>query len=151
MSSFGVSIVLVGLVICTQLSCRDENLGLATLVLGSVRAIGGAVAIAIFSSSLENTVKKDSGPRVAKVLTQPPYSIAREQLPALIKLVLGGKDQSAARLPGVTPEAVKETRRVLKYTWALAFRYVDLLFISSSCSPVVGVTSTSTSLSLPLR
>jgi hypothetical protein len=119
---FGVGFMLVGLIVCTQLSCRDENIGLATLVLGSVRAMGGSVAVTIFTSTIQNTIKKDSGPRVAKVVMRPPYNVAQKQLPLLIKLVVGGKDQLAAKLPGVTPAAVKATRQALKYTWALAFQ-----------------------------
>jgi hypothetical protein len=119
---FGVGFMLVGLIVCTQLSCRDENIGLATLVLGSVRAMGGSVAVTIFTSTIQNTIKKDSGPRVAKVVMRPPYNVAQKQLPKLIALVVGGKDQLAAKLPGVTPAAVKATRQALKYTWALAFQ-----------------------------
>lgn len=119
---FGVGFMLVGLIVCTQLSCRDENIGLATLVLGSVRAMGGSVAVTIFTSTIQNTIKKDSGPRLAKVVMLPPYRVAQKQLPALIKLVIGGKDQLAAKLPGVSPEAVQATRQVLKWTWALAFQ-----------------------------
>lgn len=114
--------MLVGLIVCTQLTCRDEHIGLATLVLGSVRAMGGSVAVTIFTSVIQNTIKKDAGPRVAKVVMRPPYRVPLKQLPALIKLVVGGKDQKAAKLPGVSPEAVKATRQVLKWTWVLAYQ-----------------------------
>lgn len=128
---FGVGFMLVGLIVCTQLSCRDENIGLATLVLGSVRAMGGSVAVTIFTSTIQNTIKKDAGPRVAKVVMRPPYSVPQKQLPKLISLVVGGKDKLAAALPGLTPEAVKATRQTLKYTWALAFQYVVCALTSS--------------------
>jgi len=119
---FGVGFMLVGLIVCTQLSCRDENIGLATLVLGSVRAMGGSVAVSIFTSIIQNTTKKDAGTRVGKVVRFAPYNVPGPALPKLIALVIGGKDQLAAKIPGVTPEAVKATRQVLKYTWALSFQ-----------------------------
>jgi hypothetical protein len=119
---FGVGFMLVSLIVCTQLSCRDENIGLATLVLGSVRAMGGSVAVSLFTSIIQNTTKKDSEPRVGGVVLLPPYNVPRTSLPKLIALVIGGKDGLAARLPGVTPAAVKATRQSLKYTWALAFQ-----------------------------
>ncbi|KAE9992342.1 hypothetical protein EG327_009296 [Venturia inaequalis] len=129
---FGVGFMLIGLIVCTQLCCKDEHIGLATLVLGSVRAMGGSVAVTIFTSTIQNTIKKDSGPRVAKVVMRPPYRVAQKQLPALIKLVVGGKDELAAKLPGVSPEAVKATRQALRYTWALAFQRIYYIAIAFS-------------------
>ncbi|TID24217.1 Neutral ceramidase B [Venturia nashicola] len=132
LAMFGVGFMLNGLIVCVQLSCKDEHIGLATLVQGSLKAMGGSLAVTIFSSTIQNTQKKDAGPRVAKAVMQPPYRVAQEELPTLIKLVVGGKDQLAAKLPGVSPEAVKATRQVLKLTWALAFKRIYLITLAFS-------------------
>ncbi|KAF2428787.1 MFS general substrate transporter, partial [Tothia fuscella] len=117
---FGVGFMLVALIVCTQLSCRDKNIGLATLVLGSVRAMGGSVAVTIFSSIINSTLKTDGPIRVAKKVI--PMGVPKSSLGNLIKLVIGGKDDLAAKLKGVTPEAVHAAREVLKWSWGLAFQ-----------------------------
>jgi hypothetical protein len=123
LAMFGVGFMLVALIVSTQLTCNDRNIGLATLVLGSVRAMGGSLAVTIFTSIIQNTLKTDGPTRVAKVVL--PMKVPKSSLGALIKLVIGGKDQLAAKLPGVTPESVKAARDALKWSWSLAFQYVS--------------------------
>jgi hypothetical protein len=120
LAMFGVGFMLVALIVSTQLTCNDRNIGLATLVLGSVRAMGGSLAVTIFTSIIQNTLKTDGPVRVAKVVL--PMSVPQTSLGALIKLVIGGKDGLAAQLPGVTPGAVKAARDALKWTWGIAFQ-----------------------------
>jgi hypothetical protein len=112
--------MLVSLIVCTQLTCNDRNIGLATLVLGSVRAMGGSVAVTIFSSIINTTLKKDGPVRVAKAVL--PMGVPRAALSKLIPLVIGGKDELAAKIKGLNPAAVKATREALKWTWSLAFQ-----------------------------
>jgi hypothetical protein len=126
LAMFGVGFMLVSLIVCTQLSCKDKNIGLATLVLGSVRAMGGSVAVTIFTSVIQNTLHEDAGKRVAKVVMAPPYNVPRASVSKLVPLVIGGRDKIAAKLPGSTPAAVKATREVLKWSWGLAFQQVHL-------------------------
>jgi hypothetical protein len=122
LAMFGVGFMLVALIVSTQLTCNDRNIGLATLVLGSVRAMGGSLAVTIFTSIIQNTLKKDGPTRVMKVVV--PMGVPPTSLKSLIKMVIGGQDRLAAQLPGLTPEAVKATRNALKWTWGLAFQYV---------------------------
>jgi hypothetical protein len=124
LAMFGVGFMLVALIVSTQLTCNDKNIGLATLVLGSVRAMGGSLAVTIFTSIIQNTLKTDGPTRVKDVVI--PLKVPPTSIGALMKLVIGGKDQIAAKLPGVTPEAVKATRNALKWSYSLAFQYVFL-------------------------
>jgi hypothetical protein len=117
---FGVGFMLVALIVCTQLTCNDRNIGLATLVLGSVRAMGGSVAVTIFSSIINSTLKNDGPLRVAKAVI--PMGVPKTAFSKLIPLVIGGKDELAAKIKGVTPAAVKATREALKWSWGLAFQ-----------------------------
>jgi hypothetical protein len=120
LAMFGVGFMLVALIVSTQLTCNDRNIGLATLVLGSVRAMGGSLAVTIFTSIIQNTLKTDGPERVKHAVL--PLKVPLTSLGALIKMVIGGQDRLAAQLPGVTPEAVRATRNALKWTWGLAFQ-----------------------------
>jgi hypothetical protein len=122
LAMFGVGFMLVALIVSTQLTCNDKNIGLATLVLGSVRAMGGSLAVTIFTSIIQNTLKTNGPKRVMEAVI--PMRVPETSIGLLIKLVIGGKDQIAAKLPGVTPEAVKAARDALKWSWSLAFQYV---------------------------
>jgi hypothetical protein len=120
LAMFGMGLMLVALIVCVQLTCEDKNLGLATLVLGSVRAIGGSVAVTIFTSIMMNTVKEDAPPRVIKVAI--PAKVPKESIPGLVKLLLGGRPHDALKLPGVTQKVVDASILTLKWSWTLAFK-----------------------------
>lgn len=47
LAMFGMGASLVALIVCSQLASEDSHLGLATLVLGSMRGIGGSVAVTV--------------------------------------------------------------------------------------------------------
>jgi hypothetical protein len=57
----GIASAMVGATNCigtliVQLGARDEDIGLATGLLNSVRAVGGGVGVAIYSSLLKNRI-----------------------------------------------------------------------------------------------
>jgi hypothetical protein len=122
LAMFGMGMSLVALIVCVQLASDDKHIGLATLVLGSIRAIGGSVAVTIYTSIMQNTLKEDAGPRVGKALM--PLGVTREALGKLVPMLLGGKDQNASKIPSVTPQALKLAQDTIKWTWALAFKQV---------------------------
>src|ERR1700761_8810907 len=64
LAMFGMGMLLVAVIVCVQLTCADEHIGLATLVLGSVRSMGGSLAVTLYTNVMQSTLKKDSGPRV---------------------------------------------------------------------------------------
>src|ERR1700753_885909 len=41
LSMFGTGWTSVSLIVCVQLACADQDIGMATLILGAVRAVGG--------------------------------------------------------------------------------------------------------------
>jgi hypothetical protein len=120
MAMFGMGLMLVSLIVAVQLASEDRHLGLATLVLGSIRSIGGSVAITIFTSIMMNTVKEDAGPRIAKVVL--PMGAPGRSLPPLVKLLIGGRPKDALKVPGITPSILKAAADVAKWSWTLAFQ-----------------------------
>lgn len=119
---FGVGFMLVALIVSTQLTCNDENIGLATLVLGSVRGMGGSVAITTFTSIIQNTMQTQAGPAVGKAIMPAPYRVPLSSVKEMVPLIIGGKDVIAANLPGSSPAAVKAAREALKWVWGHAFQ-----------------------------
>ena len=89
---FGMGMSLVALIVCAC-SWRpdDAHIGLATLVLGSIRAIGGSVAVTIYTSIMQNTLKEDARPRVAKELGAI-SGVTPEAIKELVPKLLGGKE-----------------------------------------------------------
>jgi hypothetical protein len=120
MATFGMGIMMVSLIVCVQLSCDDKHMGLATLVLGSVRAIGGSVAVTTYTSIMMNTVKKDSGPRVENAVL--PLGAPKGVLPKLVKLLLGGRPAEAGKLEGITPTILEAAKLALRWSWSKAFQ-----------------------------
>lgn len=52
-------------ILITQLGARDEDIGLATGLVNSLRATGGAVGVAVYSSLLTNRISSTLGLSVA--------------------------------------------------------------------------------------
>ncbi|KAF2664163.1 MFS general substrate transporter [Microthyrium microscopicum] len=122
LAMFGMGFSLVALIVCVQLASEDHHLGLATLVLGSIRAIGGSVAVTIYSSILMNTIQEDAGRRVGNRVI--PMGAPRSSLPKLIPLLTAGKDSAALKLPEITQDIVDAGNEALKWTGTLAFRRI---------------------------
>jgi hypothetical protein len=120
MATFGMGIMMVSLIVCVQLSCDDRHMGLATLVLGSVRAIGGSVAVTTYTSIMMNTVKKDSPNRVKAAVV--PLGAPQSSLPELTRLLLGGRPAQAGKLEGITPAILKAAQQALRWSWSKAFQ-----------------------------
>lgn len=102
-----------------QLSFPDEHIGLATLVLGSVRAIGGSVAITIHTAILTNTMAADAGPRVAAAVI--PLGLEPSTLPDFVGPLAGHRPDLAAQVPGVTAGVLEVAMETIKFSWAKAF------------------------------
>ncbi|KAI5857805.1 hypothetical protein BZA05DRAFT_107082 [Tricharina praecox] len=117
----------VSLIICVQLACEDRNIGLATLLCGCARAIGGSVVVTIYSSLLTNKIADDSGPRVAKVVV--PLGFKIPLLPKLIGYLSHGDVRHAAALPGATPGIIEVAAKALQWSWSEAFK---LVYISAT-------------------
>jgi predicted MFS family arabinose efflux permease len=80
----GIASAMVGATNCiatliVQLGAKDEDIGLATGLLNSIRAVGGAVGVAIYSSLLNNRIADTWAVDVGNAVAQaglPPTSVA---------------------------------------------------------------------------
>lgn len=124
LSMLGTGWITVSLIVCVQLSCSDENLGLATLLLGAVRAIGGSVAVTIYTSLLNNTLTTQAGPTIGKAVV--PLGYPESGLRNLIFELTNENIPAAAGLPNVTPRVLGTAREALKVVWTVGFHRVYL-------------------------
>ncbi|KAK2794657.1 hypothetical protein FQN51_000755 [Onygenales sp. PD_10] len=120
LAMFGMGMSLTALIVGVQLTCEDKDIGLATLVLGSVRAIGGSVAITIYTSILQNIIEKDAGPRVGKAVL--PLGVPMESLPKFITFLVGNREDLAAQVEGVSAKALEVGSETIKWSWAEGFK-----------------------------
>jgi len=131
----GAGMIMVGTVVTVQLTCIDSHIGLATLVLGSLRSIGGALAVTVYSSIMMNSVKEDAPKRLASEVPE----IPEQSLGKFVGILLGGKPNLALKLPGITPEILKKASEVIKWSWAIAFQRI---FIAALSFAVLAMLST---------
>jgi hypothetical protein len=135
LAMFGMGASLVALIVCSQLASEDRHLGLATLVLGSMRGIGGSVAVTVYTSIMMNTVKEDAGPRIAKVVL--PLGFPQAALPPFVTLLIGGKIETAGQIQGVTAEMLKAAEEAIKWSWTLAFQRIYYAAVAFSVFAVL--------------
>jgi len=135
LAMFGMGASLVALIVCSQLASEDRHIGLATLVLGSMRGIGGSVAVTVYTSIMMNTVKEDAGPRVAKAVL--PLGFPPTALAPFVGLIIGGKLDTAAKIPGVTQQMVDAAEQAIKWSWTLAFQRIYYAAVAFSVFAVV--------------
>lgn len=115
---FGVGAVMLAVIVTVQLTCSDKHIGLATLVLASVRSLGGSVSVSIYSSIMMNTLKTDAPVRIAAAAPDLPQAA----LESLVPLLIGGRPQEALNITGVTPENLELAMEAIKWSWGGAFK-----------------------------
>lgn len=135
LSMLGTGWITVALIVCVQLSCEDKDLGLATLLLGAVRAIGGSVAVTIYTSLLNNTLTKQAGPTIGKAVV--PLGFPESGLAKLIFELVNENIPAAAKLPGVTPKILHAAREGLRATWTIGFHKLYLCAASFAAAALV--------------
>jgi hypothetical protein len=135
LSMFATGWTSVSLIVCVQLSCADEDIGMATLILGAVRAVGGSVAVTIYSALLNGVMKNEAGKIVGQAVV--PLGFPVSGLAPLITNLINENVQVAAQLPGVTPVILQAAREALKVTWTKGFHKVYLAAASFSAVSIV--------------
>jgi len=124
LSMIGTGWISVSLIVCVQLACDDGDIGLATLLLGSIRAVGGSVAITIYSTILNNKLQNDAPLLVAQAVL--PLGLPMQLLEPLIYALINEQGPATLALPGMTPEILAAGDRAMKESWGMGFRYIYL-------------------------
>ena len=101
------------------LVCNQEDIGLATGVLGSIRALGGAVSQALYVSILTNKVGTYMPEYVSPAAVK--AGLPQSSLPALFQGITAG---SFAKVPGITPEIIAVVSAQVKRAYISSFRIV---------------------------
>jgi hypothetical protein len=122
MSMVGSGFITVSLLVSVQLSCLDKDLGLATLLLSTAASIGSATLVTVYSTIINQELKKFAGPKIYAAAV--PLGYNPKKISPLVQYLINENIQGAASLPGVTPQILKASRDALKYVWASAFRKV---------------------------
>jgi hypothetical protein len=118
LAMLGVGAVMLAVIVTVQLTCSDKHIGLATLVLASVRSLGGSVSVSIYSSIMNNTLKKDAPVRIAAAVPQ----LSSASISKLVPVLMGGRSQEGLKIAGVTPENLSIAMETIKWSWGVAFQ-----------------------------
>jgi hypothetical protein len=120
---------------------EPQDIGLATGVLGSLRALGGAVAQAVYVSVLDNELQKNIPAYVGPAATSaglPESSIA--DLLSAMSVSSGTSSSGLDAVPGINDSIVAAATAAMKVAYSRSFRVVffctipfSVVLIVSSC------------------
>jgi hypothetical protein len=122
LSMVGTGWTTVALIVCVQLVCDDRDIGMATLILGAVRTVGGSVAITIYSTLLNSVLTKEAGLRVAQAVL--PLGFPANGLEPLVLDLINENVAEAGQLPGMTPTILTAARTALSSVWLKGFHHI---------------------------
>jgi hypothetical protein len=126
LSLFGTGWTGVALLVCVQLDCADADIGMATLVLGAVRAIGGSVGITVFSTILNNEMTSNAGLNVGKAVVPLGFPLNIDAIKALVFALINEDYAGAQALPGVTPKIFQAAKLAIEQSWRVGFHRMYL-------------------------
>jgi hypothetical protein len=124
LSLFGTGWTGVALLVCVQLDCADEDIGMATLVLGAVRAIGGSVGITVFSTILNNQMTKHAGTAVAEAVV--PLGLNEAWLLPLVFDLVNENYAAVQQIDGMTPAIFQAAKLAIEESWRKGFHNMYL-------------------------
>jgi hypothetical protein len=120
---------------------EPQDIGLATGVLGSLRALGGAIAQAVYVSVLDNELQKNIPAYVGPAATSaglPESSIA--DLLSALSASSGTSSSGLDAVPGITENIIAAATAAMKVAYSRSFRVVffctipfSVVLIVSSC------------------
>jgi hypothetical protein len=141
----GLASAMIGATNCigtliVQLGARDEDIGLATGLLNSIRAVGGGVGVAIYSSLLKNRISSTWAVDVGSAVVQaglPPSSVANflgknssEGGKRLLTSSGALQTGNLTSIPDITPTIIDAGLEAQKNVYVGAFRMVYLVTIA---------------------
>ncbi|KAL2851411.1 fungal trichothecene efflux pump [Aspergillus pseudodeflectus] len=120
---------------------EPQDIGLATGVLGSLRALGGAIAQAVYVSVLDNELQKNIPAYVGPAATS--AGLPESSLAALLSALSASSGTSSSSLdavPGINDGIVAAASAAMKVAYSRSFRIVffctvpfSVVLIVSSC------------------
>ncbi|KAK5061534.1 hypothetical protein LTR84_008078 [Exophiala bonariae] len=134
----GLANVMIGATNCisvliVQLGARDEDIGLATGLVNSVRGIGGAVGVAVYSSLLANRVASTYGPTISSALLAAGLPDS-----SLTDFLTGLPTGNIMNVPGVTPLIIDAGLEAQKNVFVGAFRLIYCVTVAFGGLAIIG-------------
>lgn len=127
--SFAVGIIEVIAIIAIPFTVPPKDLGLASGVLGSCRAVLGSIALAIFSSILNTKKAQEIAPRIRAVAEA--EGLSATSTAAIIKAGVASLVKTFTQIPGVTQVNVGKFIKALQSGNVVAYHtvfYASLAF-----------------------
>ncbi|OAL37367.1 hypothetical protein AYO20_03216 [Fonsecaea nubica] len=127
-ASFWVSAAQVIGVLLVQFGVEDKDIGAATGIRGSTLAFGGAIAVGIYSSIMNNKVADELAPRVAEAAVG--AGLNPDNLESFIVALTTGSTAALGAIPNITPAIINTGAEAIKSVHSDAFRLVYLVSIA---------------------
>lgn len=128
--------------IAAGLEVPQEELGVASGLIGTFRSAGGSFGNAIFNTILNNVINNDLGGNIARAAISRGYPAqgVTDLVPVVIQAESGvpGAPQMLARMDGVTPAVMAAIAETVKNTYAKAFRMVFYASIPFGVIALIG-------------
>ncbi|KAF1986553.1 MFS general substrate transporter, partial [Aulographum hederae CBS 113979] len=122
LSMVGTGWLSVSLIVCVQLACEDKDIGLATLLLGAIRAVGGSVAITIYSTILNNKILKDGPLRIATAVV--PKGLPLSSIEPFLMALQAQDEAALMQIPGITPDIIQTGVMAMRESFGVGFSYI---------------------------
>ncbi|KAK6369378.1 hypothetical protein LTS17_009721 [Exophiala oligosperma] len=130
----GLGTCLITLVTAAQLSTPPELISITSGLLGSLRSVGGAIAVAIQNAIFNHGLTSNLVPKVTAAVE--PLGLSGDTIGPLIGDLTGGQAEAAAKLPGVTPEILEAASLAVTKAFVIGFRDV---FICTAAFAFLGL------------
>jgi len=132
----------VALLVCVQLDCRDADIGMATLILGSIRAIGGSVALVVYSTILNNAMAKYAALYVIEAVVPLGFPFNQAAIKPLVLALLNEDYNGAQQIPGVTPAIFKAADLAIEQAWRKGFHTLYIVSGTFSAASIIAAALT---------
>lgn len=130
---FWVGFIELACLSLAPLFCKPEDIGLANGLLASIRAAGGAIAVAVYTTILTNrlttTLTADVGAAAVAA------GLPADRIPELVAAVKGS---SWAKLPGLTSSISAAIQGAIPMAYSQAFRTVYLASLGFGGVAIIG-------------
>ncbi|KAK7519127.1 putative efflux pump antibiotic resistance protein [Phyllosticta citriasiana] len=128
--------------IAAGLEVPQEDLGVASGLIGTFRSAGGSFGNSIFNTILNSVINKDLGGNIARAAISRGFPADRVEglVPVVIQAESGvpGAPRMLARMDGITPAILAAIADAVKNTYAKAFRMVFYASIPFGVIALIG-------------
>ena len=135
MSGFGFGVVLILVVAGVQLCTPHHLIATSTAVVTTVRAIGGAVGLAIYSAVFRTNIEGKLPAYIAKAAASSGLPV--DSIPAFLAAFLDNDSAALSQMTDVTPTIITASAKAMKQAYADSIRIVFIIAIPLGVLAVV--------------